>query len=376
MPAHPSTRYDVAIIGGGVIGLCVAYALSERKSDRRVVVIEAQTDSREASWAAAGMLAPYSECSADSPFFRLCRDSADLYPDFTATLRDETGLPCTLMDTGSLLLQLDGDSPETIDIKARFLQALGVEHAVLDGDALRRCEPGLGPAVARALRLPERSVNNRQLWDALAAACRRRGVELRPGTPVSGARYAEGRIELLDTATGPVEAETVVLAAGAWSQAVGDLLGVSLPVTPVKGQMLRFDAPDDTVRRTLQRSGLYVVPRPGFGIVVGTTVEECGFDHSVEAAAITRLAQDAAGFVPALAGRTPVETWAGLRPKMPDGTPVLGYAPGMTNLLLATGHFRNGILLTPLTGRIIADLIDGECARDLAPFAPDRFATV
>ena len=366
--------YDVAIIGGGVIGLAIARALTEHKVGRRVVVVEAQTGSREASWAAAGMLAPYSEFDADSPFFRLCRDSADQYPAFVRALREESGLPCTLMDTGSLLLHTDGDDRATVDIKIRFLSALGIEYELLEGDALRRCEPAVSPVVTRGLRLPERSVNNRQLWDALAAACRHRGVDVLLGTPVRGARCEGARVRSLDTDAGILEADTMVLAAGAWSQAVGDFFGVTLPVVPVKGQMLRFDAPDGTVRRTLHRHGLYIVPRPGFGIVVGTTVEHRGFDRTVEPETITRLAHEAARLVPTLAERVPAESWAGLRPKLPDGAPVFGVAPGCGNLVLATGHFRNGILLTPLTAEIIADLIDGTCTRDLASFAPDRFA--
>ncbi len=367
-------KYEVAIVGGGVIGLSIAYALTERQPGRRVVVIEAQTGSREASWAAAGMLAPYSEFDAESPFFRLCRDSADLYPDFVSALRVESGMPCTLVDTGSLVLQTAEDDPRIFETKARFLDTLGVAYDVLEGAALRAFEPALGPGTIRALWLPERSVNNRQLWSALAAACRRRGVDLLLGTSVSGAHCADGRVHALDTGAGIVEAETVVLAAGAWSQSVGDLFGVSLPVVPIKGQMLRFDAPDGTVRRTLHRSGVYIVPRPGFGIVVGTTVEDCGFNRSVEDATIARLVHEAAQLLPALAERAPAETWAGLRPKLPDGAPVLGVAPGYANLLLATGHFRNGILLTPLTGRIIAELIDQSCTRDLEPFAPVRLA--
>lgn len=367
------TSYDIAIIGGGVIGLAIAHALTERRSGRRVAVVEAQTGSREASWAAAGMLAPYSEFNGDTPLFRLCRDSADMYPDFVRALREETGAPCTLVDTGCLLLQRDTGDAQEIDLKLRFMHSLGIDATLLEGPALRECEPNLGPDVRRAVLLPERSVNNRQLWDALAAACRTRGVDLQVGTPVHAVEREGERIRAVRTPAGDVHADIFILAAGAWSTALGDLFGVTLPVVPVKGQMLRYDVPDGSVRHTLHRGSTYVVPRPGYGVIVGTTVEDRGFDTSVDDAAIAGLVRGAAGLVPLLAECAPCETWAGLRPKAPDAAPILGPAPGCANLFLATGHFRNGILLTPITGTVLADLVDGTELRDLAPFSPARF---
>jgi glycine oxidase len=343
---------------------------------------------RGASWAAAGMLAPVSEVHhGEEPLLALALESARQWPAFAAELAGTVGRPIGYRSSGTLVVAADdGDRAWAHELYA-FQRHLGLEAEWLTGRRARQLEPSVAPGVRAAIWVAgDHQVDNRLLVGALLDAATGTGVAVhrqrataveRSGGAVAGVRLANGTI---------LRSGTVVLAAGCWSGQLEGLPDGAVPaVRPVKGQILRLvprrGAPvlSRTVRGIVQGSSVYVVPRENGTVVVGATVEERGFDTAVTAGAVYELLRDAHRVVPGLTEMVLDETTTGLRPGSPDNAPIVGRPAvgGVDGLVVATGHYRQGILLTPLTAAAVAAIVTGdEPPAAMAPFGPARFATV
>ncbi|REE99559.1 glycine oxidase ThiO [Thermomonospora umbrina] len=373
----PHGAPDVVIIGAGVIGSAIAWRAATR--GLRVTVIDPDPASG-ASHVAAGMLTPVSELTyGEEPLLHLGIASRDRYASFVAELEDASGLETGYRSDGILEVAFDTDDLAFLDDLRRFQESLGITTEALNGRECRRLEPMLAPSVRGGLLAPrDGSVDPRRLTAALLAACRNEGVRL-------VRERAAGVIVEHDTAVGvrlddggEVRAAKVVLAAGAWSNDLAGLPEGAVPeVRPVKGQVVRLRTRVPFLRRTtrgvVRGSSIYLVPRADGEIVVGATQEEMGFDTTVTAGGLWQLLRDARELLPGITELEFVEVSAGLRPGSPDNAPVLG-AGALDGLFLASGHFRNGVLLTPITADVMAEILaDGTVPEVAAPFAPGRF---
>ncbi len=366
------SRPDVIVVGAGVIGCAIARSLVARGI--ATTVVDRDPPGTHASWAAAGMLAPLVEADQENHFLSLLRASARLFPALVAELHAETGIDVAYAADGTLLLALT--PRDEAELAERFLwqsrSGLPVER--LSASEARRREPSISAAVRLALRFADDTqVDNRLLSEALARAAER-----------AGARFQRGEVERLVVKGGSVtgvaltdgdrlDGAAVVIAAGCWSGRLGGLPR-ELPVRPIHGQLIALDAPPGLLRHVVDTPRAYMVPRRDGRIIVGTTMEDTGFRKAVTHDAVARLRAAAAEAVPGVAKATLVESWSGLRPGTPDGLPILGSDPEVQGLFYATGHFRNGILLTPITARAMTDLISGAPVElELAPFSIERF---
>jgi glycine oxidase len=364
---------DVLVVGGGIVGAAVAFRLALEKL--RVVLLERGDLGREASWTAGGILTPVHLSEYLTPLAALCSASMKLYPGLLEQLRALSPLDPEYRVTGLLLVWRD----EAGENAARALEEWKRRHdqpveRLSREEALAR-QPGLNPQVRGALFLPDiAQVRNHRLTAALAEAAARLGAELRPATPVTGFLRVPGRVTGVKTPRGDLYAGTVVLAAGAWSGEPVRSVGLDLRVFPVKGQMLLAQAAPGFCPHVLLEGETYFVPRADGRLLIGSTLEDAGFDKTVTLQGVGDLARRAAEILPESRRLPLVQSWAGLRPATPDRLPYLGRAP-LEGLLVATGHFRNGILLAPVTAEIVADLLTGRPPRiPLEPFSPSRHA--
>jgi len=357
---------DVAIVGGGVIGLALARELSSRGID--VVVIERGRTGEEASWAAAGLLTPQSDALASSPFFAIARESRDLYPGWTDGLLEETGLDVGWRRTGVLRC---GSAESLERFSWQFDAGLPLER--VEGSELAGLSAGrIAAGISHALFFPSDAVvDTRLLVRALRRSLDLRAIAVLEGVPVIRFRIEAGACHGVDTPEGPVNADRVVDAAGAWAN-LDPGLPFAIPVEPVRGQIVELvdQAPFPTV---LESEDVYLVPRSDGRVLVGATVERTGFRKDVTAEGVANLLRAALELAPSLGGARFSTAWAGLRPATPDGLPLLGESP-IRGLYLAAGHFRNGILLAPITALLLSNLLRGAASRDLSPFSPGRFA--
>jgi glycine oxidase len=367
---------DAVVVGGGVIGLGIAWRAAT--AGMTVTVVD-EAPGRGASWAAAGMLAPVTEVHyGERPLLDLNLAAAGRWPSFAAEVEEASGRPVGYRPGGTLAVARDADDNAALEELYRFQLRCGLEVERLRSRECRQLEPGLHPGVrGGVLAAGDHQVDNRALVQALLAACERAGVGLVAG------RVAELAVEG-DRVTGVVLADggtlaagAVVLAAGCWSGGLGGLAAEALPpVRPVKGQLLYLRGPADQplCSRNVRGLEVYVVPRGDGRVVVGATVEEQGFDTTVTAGAVHDLLRAALELLPDAAELELTETVVGLRPGSPDNAPMLGPA-GPEGLVVATGHYRNGILLTPVTADAVAELLaTGRVPELIAPFGPGRFA--
>jgi glycine oxidase len=372
--SRTSPAADVAVVGGGVIGCAVAYYAA--RAGARVVVLERDSLGAEASSAAAGMLAPLAEDAQPGPFLDLALASLARYGPLAADLRATTGLDVELQTAGLLRLALDDAEAARYQANLGWQSALGLPVRWLDAAATRALEPLVPPSVRGAVQsTAEHQVNPPRLVEALARAAMARGAELRQGALVQGLAREGPRVVGVRLADETVPAGHVVLATGAWSAAGGEWLGVPLPVAPVKGQMVAVRPLGVLPRYTLYGHRGYLVPKADGTVHVGATVEQAAFDRRVTAAGVSSLLALLPALAPALADGTFLRAWAGLRPGTPDHLPFLGAVLGLEGVTLATGHFRNGILLAPITGELVAQAALGiPTSMSLAPFEVARFA--
>lgn len=376
MSEHNASGVDVAVVGGGAIGLSIAWRASTR--GLRVLVLERDRAGGATSHVAAGMLAPIAEARpAEEPLLELGLRSARAYPEFVRELTRAAGQDVGYSRCGTLLVARDDDDARALEreLELRLRYGLAVER--LRPSAARRLEPALTPALRLALDVPDdHAVDPRRLTAGLAAAIRGAGGEVREGTAVSGIEHTAGRVSGVTLADGSsVTAQTVVIAAGAWA---GELITPSeLPSRPVKGQIMRLHDPSGPglLRRVVRMGPTYVVPRGDGRYVIGATSEERGFDTTVTAGAAFELLRDAGELVPGVSELVLDEFSAGLRPGTPDNLPVIG-ADAVAGLHWAVGHGRGGILLAPVTAELVCAALLGESADPAAAaFLPGRFAS-
>lgn len=366
-------RYDVAVVGAGIVGLACAWRAAQRGLS--VAVLDRDGPGSGASGAAAGMLAPVTEADfGHEALLRLNLAGAAAWPAFAAELAERSGIGTGFREAGALVVALDRDDAEELRRLHAFQRSLGLDAEWLTGRECRRLEPGLAPRLTGGVLAPaDHQVDPRAVVRGLRAAVEHEGGEVVSGASVTGIELVGGSVAGVATAGGVVGADRVVVAAGAWS---GSLAPGAPPVRPVKGQILRLRTTahgGPLAERTIRTLRCYVVPRASGEVVVGATMEERGFDTSVTAGAVHRLLEDAREALPDVDELELVEAGAALRPGTPDNAPVVG--PGEPDgLVWATGHHRNGVLLAPLTGAAVADVLcGGPVPAELAPFGAERF---
>ena len=365
----------VAIIGGGVIGLAIGWRLAQAGCP--VTVYERGQPGRGTSWAAAGMLAAGIEAEpTEESLFALGRWSQALWPDFAAELEAASGRTIGYDPTGTLVCAFTRDQAAKLQRGIEFQSRLGGVFDWLTGRAARAIEPGLAPnLVAAALSPHDHQVDNRKLAEALALAFRNAGGVLATGIE-AGLDIESGRVRGVVLGDERRAADVTVLAAGPWSRLVPGLPAFAAPpVRPLKGQMLALTMPPDAplIRHVVWGANCYLVPRGDGRLLVGATTEERGFDPHLTAGGVLGLLDDAWRTLPGIEELPIQEMWTGFRPGSPDDMPILGNSP-LDGLVLATGHHRNGILLTPATAQLIAELIlTGRADQRIAAFSIDRF---
>jgi glycine oxidase len=365
---------DVVVVGGGIIGLACAWRIAQRGAS--VAVVDPETG-RGASWAAAGMLAPVTEVHyGEEALLRLNLLSAEVYPAFVAELTEETGRDVGYRRAGTVMVARDGDDNAALDEVFTYQRELGLDVERLNGRECRSLEPALSPRVRGGIHVAgDHQVDNRALVAALTIACNRRGVEIVPARATK-VEISSGRVAGVDTdAAGSISTGRVVLACGAGLASIAGLEQAGLPkVRPVKGQLIHLRGNVPLVHGNVRGLEVYLVGRSDGRLVVGATVEEQGFDVTITAGALHDLLRTAYELVPGITELEVVETAAGLRPATPDNAPVLGPTT-VEGLAVATGHYRNGVLLSPVTAAAIAEVVhSGRVSQDIQPFLPSRFS--
>jgi glycine oxidase len=377
---------DVVIVGGGIIGLTVAWRLGRLGVD--VTVIERDSFGGATSRVAAGMLAPAAEVefgAAGRRLLDLGLRSAEMWPGFAGELEQASGIEVGLRRTGTLLLARDEDEVGELERALAFRRSLGLKVERLRPSQAREREPALAPTLRLALELADdHAVDPRRVTDALRLACEAVGVRLREHAPVASLLLDGGRVLGVRLGDGErVTADAVVLATGPWAEQIEGLSEVSrVPVRPVKGQILRLRDPagPGLLDRVVRYEGGYLVPRGDGRYVLGATVEERGFELAPTAGGVYELLREARELVPGITELQIEELSVGLRPSTPDNLPVIGRG-AVEGLVWATGHHRNGILLAPLTGALIAGVLSGAGGEDssaelLDACDPARFTSV
>ena len=379
-PMHSREGTRVAVIGAGAIGLSAAWRMAQRGA--AVTVFDKGEAGRGASHAAAGMLAACVEAEpGEEALVALCRRSQAMWPDFAAELEQASGLSVDLRQEGTLLVGLTADDGARLAHDFEFQKSLGLPVEWITAAQARKREPHLGSRLAGAIFSPEDGqVDNRKLGLALKAAALGAGVTIREHAEVKRIDLAKGRVRGVTLGDGSaIEADAVLLAAGAWSRGIEGLPPETRPpVRPLKGQMLalQMDPKAPLLRHVVWAPSIYLVPRHDGRLLVGATVEEKGFDATLTAGGVLSLLEAAWRAVPAIEELPIAEMWVGHRPGSRDDAPVVGPGPA-DGLFYATGHHRNGILLTPVTADAVARLVlKGFEDAAMRPFGLQRFATL
>ncbi len=364
-------KFDVAIAGGGVIGGAIALELA--RAGLRVAVFDRQQPGQEASWASAGILSPAPENPGMVAMVPLGKASLALYPEFVAQVEEISGKSAGFRPKGTVEALFSRDTKAELSTIIALHHGLGLKAEPLRGEDARELEPALSEDVeAAVLRPEEASVDNRALTAALLEAAQRGGAEIFPGNGAKAIWREGNRCAGLVLQNEKVEAKWTVIAAGCFSATIEGIAPYA-PVRPAKGQMVALRADDLKMERVLWSEKIYLVPRNDGRILAGATVEYTGFDKRTTAGGIEKILSAAIDLAPALADARVEETWAGLRPDSPDHLPILGPAD-LDGLLLATGHFRSGILLTPITARLVREWItEQRVSVDWDRFSPLRF---
>ncbi|MFQ5990459.1 MAG: glycine oxidase ThiO [Candidatus Methylomirabilales bacterium] len=363
---------DVLIIGGGIIGCSIAVELS--RAQVRVLLLERDRVGCEASGEAAGMLAPQAEDIPAGPFLDQCLKSREMFGPLQELLEEETGVDIEYVRSGILYLFLTDDDEFQGKRMLDEQRARGLRVERWDRRQVLEAEPQLTPTVRGALYFPDdHQVENARMVRALSLLAARRRVEIMEGTPATGLARDKERVLGVRSVTETYYAGKVVIAAGAWSGGIGELPNQQIPIQPARGQLLSLDTRGDFFRHILYTRDAYLVPRPHGELIVGSTVEFAGFEKHVTVGGIEALLAAARRLVPALGSRPILRAWAGFRPWTPDELPYLGGVPGSQGLYVASGHYRNGILLAPVTGQLMAALLlEEQPSLPLDPFRLNR----
>jgi glycine oxidase len=368
-----SAASDVAIIGGGIMGSAVALRLCQRGIG--VTVIERGIPGAEASSAAAGILGPQMEAEGPGPLLELGLKSRALYPALAAELRELTGIDVGYDRSGVLMVAFDEAGEAALSARRAWQLGRGLRVESLSGEAARAREPALAPAVRAALAFnDDAQVVARELARAFSQAAAGAGARFLTGRYVRRVLTDQGAVTGVELDGDTLPAKVVVVAAGSWS---GLVEGAGVPpavVRPARGQLVSIETRPPLFRHVVSAPGGYLVPRRDGTVLAGSTVEMAGFRKEVTVGGLAAILTLARTVIPALADAPVTGSWSNFRPFTEDHLPVLG-ATGVRGLVLATGHFRNGILLAPITAQAIAELIaTGQAPIDLAPFAIERFA--
>jgi glycine oxidase len=363
------------VIGGGIIGSCIAWRLARENAE--VTILERGRLGQEASWAAAGMIAPQAEAQGPGPFFDLCVKAREVFTATMPELRAESGIDPEYDDDGILYVAFDEAESVELRERAKWQSEAGGLAVELSAPEARAIEPALSPDVIYAVHMPaDRRTDNRKLTRAFAAAAVAKGAQIHEGVRVTEVMAKKGRATGLRLDDGKeLAADVIVNAAGAWARDIRGLEADQVATYPVRGQMLCFEGLRPLAGPSVFSAHGYLVPRRDGRVLAGSTMEDAGYDKRVTLEGIERITRGARKMMPSLGNMPFREAWAGLRPATRDFLPILGASPNAANVFYATGHFRSGILLSALTGEIIADLaFDRTPAINLEPFAPGRFA--
>ena len=360
---------DVIIIGGGIIGCAIAYNLAKRDI-RPLLIDKAPTVGTEASWAGAGILT--SHATTHEPYPTLCRASLALYPVLAEELRTETQIDIEFIQSGTLSVFFNqAEAAGLIGLADRRVKR-GFSAEVLTSEQAWQLEPALSKSIVGAVLFPEDAqVRNPKMVTALAKGAAQLGAKFRLGNPVTKFIQENDRVIGVVVNGETLHADTFVIAAGCWAGTLMAQLDVPIRVEPAKGQIVLVEAMPPLFEHVVDGLGIYIVPRADGKILLGATVEFVGYDKTATVDGAKQLIDAGIAIAPQLADSTFVQTWAGLRPYAKKG-PLLGYLPGHENVVLASGHFKNGILLAPITGQLIAELLTtGQPSLPLEPFQPE-----
>jgi glycine oxidase len=364
-------NFEAVIAGGGLIGGAIALELAQ--AGLRVAVFEKGEPGREASWASAGILSPAPETPGMIPVVPLAKASVGLYPEFVANVEEISGHNVGFRPFGTMDALFSRDAKRDLSTLIALHHGLGLKAEPLRAEQARELEPALSPELeAAALRPEEACIDNRALTQAVLRAAQKSGAEIFPDQGVEAVWREGSRCVGLKLHNQNVSAKWTIIASGCFSANIQGVAAYA-PVRPAKGQMVSLRADELKIRRVLWSEKIYLVPRNDGRILAGATVEYVGFDKHVTAGAIKRILSDALELVPGLANARIEETWAGLRPDSPDHLPIVG-ATDLDGLLVATGHFRSGVLLMPITARLMREWItEQRVSVDWERLSPMRF---
>jgi glycine oxidase len=363
--------YDAVIAGGGVIGGSIALELAE--AGLRVALYDSREPGREASWASGGMISPAPENAGMIPFMPMSLASVALYPDFIRRVEELSGINVAYRKKGAIDVLLDGNVQEQVTTVVALQHGVGLRAEALTAERARAMEPALTEDTQAAIFRPdEASLNSRTFTDAILKAAHRKGVAIHPGNGAKSLWKEGTHCKGLILEKGQVEAQWTIVAAGCFSAKIQGASAYA-PVLPAKGQMIALRCESVPIERILWLEHKYLVPQVDARIITGSTIERTGFDRDVTVGGVELILREVMRMVPGLANARIEETWAGLRPDSPDHLPIIG-PTDIDGLLIATGHFRSGILLAPVTARLIQEWITKQdVSVDWSRVSPMRF---
>jgi glycine oxidase len=368
--------FEVIIIGGGVIGGSIAYHLS--KQGHKVLLLERDRIVSGASNAAAGMLGAQSEMHEGDALFELAVRSRSRFPKLAEELKELSGIDIGLVQKGMLKAAFTAEQAVEYQRNIAYQHSVGEQAAWLTASQAQRMEPALSEHICGAMYYPnEGQVIAPELSTAYIKAAAALGAEIREFTEVKSILIERGRVQGVTTnAEETIHCDHIVSAAGVWGNEMLEKIGLDLNIYPVKGECLSVVTPTPLIQATIHSQGCYLVPKRGGRIIVGATMIPHSYDRTVSMEGLFKLMGEARALIPSLPSLQWQSCWAGLRPQTPDGLPYIGESGHVKGLFIAMGHYRNGILLSPITGEIVTDLIEGtqSLVMNLSAFSPDRFS--